>query len=67
MDSNRGSSRLCARPSRLHDIKVAIGSTVGDTVNLAGGIKPGTCIAEDLPSEAMGRKLVRPVMMQKTR
>ena len=42
--------------ARLHYIKVSVGSTVGDTVNLVGGIKPGTCIAEDLPSEAMGRK-----------
>jgi RND family efflux transporter MFP subunit len=48
--------------SRLHYIKVAIGSTDGDTVTLAGGIKPGTHLAVDLPAEASDGSLVRPIM-----
>jgi RND family efflux transporter MFP subunit len=44
--------------SRLHYIKVAVASTDGDTVTLAGGIKPGTRIAVDLPAEATDGGLV---------
>jgi len=47
--------------SRLHYIKVAIGSTDGDTVTLAGGIKSGTQLAVDLPPEAADGGLVRPI------
>ena len=46
--------------SRLHYIKVAVASTDGDIVNLAGGIKPGTRIAVDLPAEAADGGLVQP-------
>jgi hypothetical protein len=31
---------------------VTVASTDGDTVTLAGGIKPGTRLAVDLPAEA---------------
>jgi RND family efflux transporter MFP subunit len=44
--------------SRLHYIKVAVASTDGDTVTLAGGIKPGTRIAVDLPADATDGGLV---------
>jgi len=44
--------------SRLHYIKVAVASTDGDTVTLAGGIKPGTRLAVDLPAEAVDGGLV---------
>jgi len=47
--------------SRLHYVKVAIASTDGDTVTLAGGIKPGTRLAVDLPAEAADGGLVTPV------
>jgi RND family efflux transporter MFP subunit len=47
--------------SRLHYIKVAIGSTDGDTVTLAGGVKPGALLAVDLPPEATEGGLVRPI------
>jgi len=46
--------------SRLHYIKVAVASTDGDTVTLAGGIKPGTKLAVDLPAEAVDGGLVNP-------
>jgi RND family efflux transporter MFP subunit len=46
--------------SRLHYIKVTVASTDGDTVTLAGGIKPGTRIAVDLPAEATDGGLVNP-------
>jgi hypothetical protein len=44
--------------SRLHYIKVALASTDGDTVTLAGGIKPGTRLAVDIPAEASDGGLV---------
>lgn len=48
--------------SRLHYIKVTVASTDGDTVTLAGmgagGIKPGTRLAVDLPAEASDGGLV---------
>jgi membrane fusion protein, multidrug efflux system len=47
--------------SRLHYIKVTVASTDGDIVSLAGGIKPGTRIAVDLPAEAADGGLVQPV------
>jgi RND family efflux transporter MFP subunit len=46
--------------SRLHYIKVSVASTDGDIVNLAGGIRPGTRIAVDLPAEAADGGLVQP-------
>jgi RND family efflux transporter MFP subunit len=46
--------------SRLHYVKVTVASTDGDTVSLAGGIKPGTLIAVDLPAEAADGGLVQP-------
>jgi RND family efflux transporter MFP subunit len=46
--------------NRLHSIKVAVASTDGDTVTLAGRIKPGTRIAVDLPAEAVDGGLVNP-------
>jgi RND family efflux transporter MFP subunit len=46
--------------SRLHYIKVVVASTDGDIVSLAGGIKPGTRIAVDLPAEAVDGALVQP-------
>jgi RND family efflux transporter MFP subunit len=46
--------------SRLHYIKVSVASTDGDIVSLAGGIKPGTRIAVDLPAEAEDGGLVQP-------
>jgi membrane fusion protein, multidrug efflux system len=46
--------------SRLHYIKVTVASTDGDIVSLAGGIKPGTWIAVDLPAEAADGGLVQP-------
>jgi hypothetical protein len=45
--------------SRLHYIKVSVASTDGDTVSLAGGVKPGTPIAVDLPAEAADGGLVQ--------
>ena len=48
--------------SRLHYSKIAVGSTDGDTVTLAGGIAPGSHLAVDLPAEAADGVLVRPVM-----
>jgi len=45
--------------SRLHYIKVSVASTDGDIVSLAGGIKPGTPIAVDLPAEAADGGLVQ--------
>lgn len=48
--------------SRLHYIKVAVASTDGDIVSLAGGIRPGTRIAVDLPAEATDGVLVQPVL-----
>jgi membrane fusion protein, multidrug efflux system len=53
--------------SRLHYIKVAVASTDGDIVNLAGGIKPGTPIAVDLPAEATDGGLVQSVRAPKAR
>jgi len=53
--------------SRLHYIKVAVASTDGDIVNLAGGIKPGTSIAVDLPAEATDGGLVQSVRAPKAR
>jgi RND family efflux transporter MFP subunit len=47
--------------SRLHYVKVVVASTDGDTVALAGGIKPGTRLAVDLPAEASDGTLVNPV------
>jgi RND family efflux transporter MFP subunit len=44
--------------SRLHYIKVSVASTDGDTVTLAGGIKPGTRLAVDIPAEASEGGLV---------
>jgi RND family efflux transporter MFP subunit len=44
--------------SRLHYIKIAVASTDGDTVTLAGGIKPGTRLAVDIPAEATDGSLV---------
>jgi hypothetical protein len=64
----RGNDQFVAvvgRDSRLHYIKVAIGSTDGDTVTLAGGIKPGTEIAVDLPAEASDGSLVHAVRASK--
>jgi RND family efflux transporter MFP subunit len=46
--------------SRLHYVKVSVASTDGDTVSLAGGIKPGTRIAVDLPAEAADGGQVQP-------
>jgi membrane fusion protein, multidrug efflux system len=46
--------------SRLHYIKVTVASTDGDIVSLAGGIKPGTRIAVNLPAEAADGGLVQP-------
>jgi len=57
----RGSDQFVAtvgRDSRLHYIKVTVASTDGDTVTLAGGIKPGTRLAVDLPAEASDGGLV---------
>jgi RND family efflux transporter MFP subunit len=59
----RGSDQFVAivgSDSRLHYIKIAVASTDGDTVTLAGGIKPGTRIAVDLPAEAVDGGLVNP-------
>jgi membrane fusion protein, multidrug efflux system len=53
---------VVGKDSRLHYIKVAIGATDGDTVTLAGGIKPGTHVAVDLPAEVSNGSLVRPVL-----
>jgi hypothetical protein len=47
--------------SRLHYAKVAVASTDGDIVNLAGGILPGTNVAVDLPAEASDGDLVQSV------
>jgi hypothetical protein len=58
---SRGSDQFVATvgsDSRLHYIKVAVASTDGDTVTLAGGIKPGTRLAVDLPPEASDGGLV---------
>ena len=44
--------------SRLHFVKIAIGSTDGDVVTLAGGITPGALVAVNLPSEATDGGLV---------
>ena len=60
----RGSDQFVAAvgpDSRLHYIKIAIGSTDGDTVTLAGGVAHGTRLAVDLPAEATDGALVRPV------
>jgi RND family efflux transporter MFP subunit len=60
----RGSDQFVAvvgPDSRLRHIKVAIGSTDGDTVTLAGGVARGTRVAIDLPAEATDGTLVRPV------
>ena len=48
--------------SRLHYIKISVASTDGDIVSLAGGIKPGTRIAVDLPAEATDGVVVQPVL-----
>jgi RND family efflux transporter MFP subunit len=64
----RGNDQFVAvlgRDSRLHYIKVAIGSTDGDTVTLAGGVKPGTELAVDLPAEASDGSLVHAVRASK--
>ena len=53
--------------SRLHYIKVAVASTDGDIVSLAGGIKPGTRIAVDLPAEAADGGLVQPAQSPASR
>ncbi|HVW73128.1 MAG TPA: efflux RND transporter periplasmic adaptor subunit [Rhizomicrobium sp.] len=58
----RGNDQFVAvvgRDSRLHYIKVSVASTDGDIVSLAGGIKPGTPIAVDLPAEAADGGLVQ--------
>jgi len=60
---SRGDDQFVAvvgRDSRLHYVKVAVASTDGDIVNLAGGIEPGTPIAVDLPAEAADGGLVQP-------
>jgi RND family efflux transporter MFP subunit len=49
--------------SRLHYVKVAVGQTDGDVVTLAGGIKPGTRLAVDIPAEASDGSLVRAAPM----
>jgi hypothetical protein len=46
----------------LHYVKIAVRSTDGDTVTLAGGVAPGTRIAVDLPAEAADGSLVRPIL-----
>ncbi|HEX3754878.1 MAG TPA: efflux RND transporter periplasmic adaptor subunit [Rhizomicrobium sp.] len=48
--------------SRLHYVKIAVRSTDGDTVTLAGGVAPGTRIGVDLPAEAADGSLVRPIL-----
>jgi len=66
----RGNDQFVAvvgRDSRLHYIKVAVASTDGDIVSLAGGIKPGTSVAVDLPAEAADGGLVQPVRAPKAR
>ena len=60
----RGNDQFVAvvgQDSRLHYIKIAVASTDGDTVTLAGGIKPGTRLAVDIPAEAADGVLVNPV------
>jgi len=60
----RGSDQFVAvvgPDSRLHYIKIAVASTDGDTVTLAGDIKPGTRIAVDLPAEATDGGVVNTV------
>jgi RND family efflux transporter MFP subunit len=49
--------------SRLHYIRVAIGSTDGDTVSVTSGIARGTRVAVDLPTEASDGALVRPILV----
>jgi len=64
----RGSDQfvaVVAPDSRLHYIKIAVASTDGDTVMLAGGIKPGTRIAVDLPAEATDGAVVNAVQAGK--
>jgi len=60
----RGNDQFVAvvgQDSRLHYIKIVVATTDGDTVTLAGGIKPGTRLAVDIPAEAADGVLVNPV------
>ena len=61
----RGSDQFIAlvdQNSRLHLVKIQVAATDGDTITLAQGLKPGTKIAVDLPSEAVDGAPVQAVM-----